>query len=305
MERVLRILDVSSYIHAGRVNKSANLTGSVIKTDRGYTVPNISAGGVSLIFNELYAHFGTCDYIFCCDRTPTIKKGMYPDYKYSREHEPSICIQKDVAEYILKDCGFTVLAGEGYEADDYIYSCAKRFQDEYDHIYVHVGDSDLYFLVNENTTIAKTHSLTKEVDLSNYERQCKRGVITPYNTCTFNKVLFGDSSDDIPALPEEQQSYLLNLFNNDFDRPKQGDKEYMRTIMEQVAPWALKQFDLVYPLDTDTPDDIMHGDKALVRAWGHAMNNKNFRDVSYEDKTGRVKAGIEEMINMGFSDEGV
>ena len=66
MDRVLRILDVSSYMHAGNVNKYAALTGAVVKKDRGYCVPTIPAGGISLVFNELYAHYGTCDYIFCC-----------------------------------------------------------------------------------------------------------------------------------------------------------------------------------------------------------------------------------------------
>lgn len=303
MDRVLRILDVSSYMHAGNVNKYAALTGAVVKKDRGYCVPTIPAGGISLVFNELYAHYGTCDYIFCCDRTPTIKKGMYPDYKCSRNHSEEVQRQKDVAEYILTSCGFTVLYEDGYEADDFIYSCAKRFQKEYDHIYVHVGDSDLYFLVNENTTIAKTHNLTKEVDMKSYPVQCKRGVLTPYNTCTFNKVLFGDKSDDIPPLSPEKQQYLFKLFDNEMDRPLQGNKEYMRVMVEQVAPWALPQFDLVYPLDTSTPDEILKGDKDLVRAWGHAMNNKNFRNPAYEDKTGRVSACIAEMVNMGFAED--
>lgn len=304
MERVLRILDVSSYIHAGSVNKSAKLSGPVVRTDRGYTVPTIAAGGISLIFNELYNHFGTCDYIFCSDRNPTIKKGMYAGYKESREHKPSISIGKEVAEYILKSCGFTVLYEEGYEADDFIYSCAKRFRKEYDHIYVHVGDSDLYFLVNDNTTIAKTHSRTKEVDLENYGTQCVNKQVIPYNTCTFRKVLFGDASDDIPALPEAQQNMLLKLFFTEHDMPLLGDKTYVRTMVEDCAPWALHQVDLVYPLDTDTPDDILPGDKDLVRAWGYAMNNKCFRNPSFEDNTGRIKAAIEEMVNMGFSDEG-
>lgn len=304
MERVLRILDVSSYIHAGNVNKYAKLSGPVVKTDRGYTVPTIAAGGISLIFNELYAHYGTCDYIFCCDRNPTIKKGMYPDYKSSREHKRSISTGKDVAEYILKSCGFTVMYGDGYEADDYIYSCAKRFQKEYDRIYVHVGDSDLYFLVNDNTSIAKTHSQTKEVDMNNYSVKCARDATVPYNTCTFRKVLFGDTSDNIPALPVEQQSYLQKLFYNEHDMPLLGNKEFVRAVIEQVAPWALHQVDLVYPLDTDTPDNIAKGDKDLVRAWGYAMNNKCFRSPEFEDNTGRIKADIEEMITMGFSEEG-
>ena len=304
MERVLRIIDVSSYIHAGSCNKSAVLSGPVVKTDRGYKVPTISAGGISLIFNELYSHVGTCDYIFCCDRNPTIKKGMYPDYKYNRDHKESIHIGKDVAEYILKQCGFTVLYGDGYEADDYIYSCAKRFKKEYDHIYIHTGDSDLYFLVSDNTTIAKSHSRTKDVDLSTYRASCTRDGAIPYNTCTFRKVLFGDTSDCIPALPSEQQDYLIKLFYTPQDMPLLGDKEYVRAIVEQVAPWALQQVDLVYPLDTDTPEFISSPDKSIVRSWGFAMNNKYFRNQIYEDKTGLIQSCIEEMVNMGYADDG-
>ena len=286
MERVLRILDVSSYIHAGNVNQYAKLSGPVRKTDRGYSVPTIAAGGISLIFNELYNHYGTCDYIFCCDRNPTIKKGMYAGYKDSRYHNKDISLGKDVAEYILKSCGFTVL-----------------YEDGYDHIYVHVGDSDLYFLVNDKTSIAQTHSRTKEVDMITYSEKCKKGVITPYNTCTFNKVIFGDASDDIPALSKAEQNTLISLFYNEHDMPLLGDKVFVRTLVEAVAPWALPQIDLVYPLDTWTPDTIEKGEKDLIRAWGFAMNNKCFRNQSYEDKTGKIKAGIEEMLDMGLYED--
>lgn len=302
MERILRILDVSSYMHAGAVNKFANFRGPVTKTDNGYEIAKVPAGGISLVFNEIHEHFGRCDYIFCCDRMPTIKQGMYTSYKISREHKKNIAIQKEIAETVLQKCGFTVLYDDGYEADDFIYSCVKAFKKEYDRVYIHTGDSDLYFLVDDKVSIAKSHSGAKEVNMQNYSVSCTKGLEIQYNTCTLRKVLYGDSSDDIPAMAPNEIEYLTGALFTPLLMPLHGDKEVMRSVIESVAQFALPQFDLVFPLDTEVPDEILPGSWDMVCAFGAAMNNKHFRDMARESTNSTVQSTVTRFINKGFVD---
>lgn len=296
MSRILRVFDLSSYCHAGNVNKRAFFDGPIVELASGYTQRNVPAGGVSLLFNQLYYYMGECDMVFCADRNPTIKKGMYPQYKESRVHARDIEIQKEVMERVLALCGFTVLYEEGYEADDFIYSVVTKMKDQYDHVYIHTGDSDLYFLVSDNVSIAKTHSRTKEVTMENYSYMFKKGKFTPYNMITFMKVLNGDTSDDIPAMPVEKAQPLLDMFDSDFYRVRMGDKNFMRASVEFAAPWALPQFDLVYPLDTPVPEELGYGDKQLVSEFGYAMKNKLF------DGNVRVYSTVEAAINQMAED---
>lgn len=296
MSRILRVFDLSSYCHAGNVNKRAFFDGPIVELASGYTQRNVPAGGVSLLFNQLYYYMGECDMVFCADRNPTVKKGMYPQYKESRARARDVEIQKEVMERVLALCGFTVLYEEGYEADDFIYSVVTKVKDQYDHVYIHTGDSDLYFLVSDNVSIAKTHSRTKEVTMENYSYMFKKGKFTPYNMITFMKVLNGDTSDDIPAMPVEKAQPLLDMFDSDFYRVRMGDKNFMRASVEFAAPWALPQFDLVYPLDTPVPEELGYGDKQLVREFGYAMKNKLF------DGNVRVSSTVDAAINQMAED---
>lgn len=295
---ILRIFDLSSYCHAGNVNKRAFFDGPIVKLQNGYVQRDIPAGGVSLLFNQLHQYYGTCDMLFCADRNPTIKKEMNPNYKCSRTHARDIEIQKEVMERVLEFCEFTVLYEEGYEADDFIYSAVEKFKNSYEHIYVHTGDSDMYFLVSENVSIAKTHSRTKEVNIDNYSYAIKKDTNIPYNINTFMKVINGDNSDDISPLPHDNGIVLLNMFNTNFYRPLLGDKNFVRSTIEAVAPWALPQVDLVYPLDTYVPDEIKEGDKSTIRHLGYLMKNKFFDYPA--QPSDRIDQFIEQMAYDGL-----
>jgi hypothetical protein len=280
MSRILRLFDLSSYAHAGNVNKRAFLEGDIVKTQGGYREKNVPMGGISLLFNQIYAEYGKCDMLFCADRNPTIKKGMHDGYKSNRSYKNAIEIEKQVMEVVLEDCSLTVLSEDGYEADDFIYSSVQKFKNQYDHIYVHVGDSDLYLLVSNNVSIAKTHSRTKEVTMDNYQHTEVDGRCNPYNMTSFLKVLDGDHSDCIPAMDRNEARFLLNTFNTEFYRVRMGDKNFIRSTLEFIAPWAIPQFDLVYPLDTYVPDEFGAGDKERIKAWGYLMKNRLFGPTS-------------------------
>jgi hypothetical protein len=233
-------------------------------------------GGVSQLFNLVYKYLDTGTFVFCCDRAPTVKRGMDEMYKTSRNKNERVVTEKEIAEFVLADCGFTVLAEEGYEADDLIYTCVQKFKNQYDHVYVHTGDSDLYLLVCENVSILPTHSKAKTVTLENFQYTVKKDHNIKYNTITFQKVLDGDRSKDIHPLDVDLKCKAVDLFGEDFYRVRMGNKTFMRELVEQHIPAILPQFDLVYPLEAPVPEELVNGwDKTRIRGWAHKIKHKH------------------------------
>lgn len=253
------------------------------------------------MWNVLYYEFGKCDMVFCCDRRPTIKQEMCPSYKANREHNHEVSKSKDVCEYILSDCGFTVLSAEGYEADDFIYSLVMEHKKSYDHIYIYTGDSDMYFLVDENVSIEPSSSRAKTVNRQNYTYTVRKDEFTPYNTSTFYKILFGDTSDGITGLPKDLALKLKEVIDTPVYRNLLGDKETVLQLLGMFGKEASDQGSLVFPLDIRVPQDFAQGDKLRVAEWGNAFRNKMWRtggDIPY-----RVQQCIEEMVNLGMASD--
>ncbi|MDR1523219.1 MAG: hypothetical protein LBS29_04645 [Endomicrobium sp.] len=293
MPRVLHLVDVSSAIYAGAVNLHSFIQGDVVETEGGYREQIIPTGGTSLLFNSIYKYLKTGPMVFCCDRVPYVKRGMFPDYKITRTHKDKILVQKQVAEYILQDCGFDVLFEEGYEADDLISSCVDKFRDDFDHVYIHTADSDLYFLVKDNVSILPTHSRAKEVNIRNYEVVIKSNEFIPYNSILFYKMIKGDSTKSLSPLKGNQKDKILSLLNNNSYVKLMGDKDFMREIIGHIVPELLLRFDLTFPLQVSIPDELI--DKSNVqRIKGWAYEVRNYKIPSQKmDLSEEVKALFE------------
>lgn len=300
MEKTLHIFDMLPFIHAGRVNKYSRLERLV---DVGTTWKTLvtPTGGVSWLLKNVYSAAVGGDVLVASDRTPTIKKDMYSGYKESRDHDPEINMQRGVAEYILQKCNITVVARAGYEADDIIYSAVKKFHDQYDKILVYTGDSDMAFLVDDKVEIRPTNSRGKTITRDNYEKIAVKGGVR-YNCVTMFKILCGDTSDNIPALPSDKQQELANVMYQDGFYERLGDKEFVRYWASVLAPWALPQIDLVFPLDiTDLPDELKVWDKQMLINFGDAVNGDIFRGRATVDFD--VTPYVEEMQGRGYYKE--
>lgn len=297
MSRVLHVFDVSPFVHAGHVNKYSKLE-QIIDVGVTWKTQVTPTGGASLIFNSLYSIVGKGDCVFCCDRNPTIKKSILPTYKCRREHARDIEIEKAVAEYLLELCGFTVIARAGYEADDIAYSIVKKFYNQYDNIYVYTSDSDYYFMVDDKVSIMPSSSRAKQVTKNTYEQVLYKKHIR-YNLQTLLKIADGDTSDDIPALPEPLRSDVKRVFSNEGVRQRCGDPEYVREMMKVIFPDAVKQVDLVFPLIVeDLPNEIKQPDISMVRNVGDAINNKMFRGMAAPGFS--MDVYIEDMQSKGY-----
>lgn len=299
MPRVLNLFDVSPFIHAGHVNKYSFLENLV---DTGVTARTLRTptGGTSLIFNTIYDIAGEGDMVFCCDRNPVIKKEMLPGYKGNRNHKHEIEIEKQAAEYILKKCNGTVLAYDGYEADDIIYTLVRKLHNNYDKIWIYTGDSDLYFLVDDIVGVKPSSSKAKYVTRENYEEVIKKDSRIPYNTMTLSKIVYGDTSDCIPALPKELRvAFEQRIYSDPDIFPLMGDKATVKSLCNLISPLASKQADIVFPLEIeDVQTTFTALDTAAVRIWGSLIRNKYFRGCTPRDFD--ATSLIEEMHSLGI-----
>lgn len=297
--KVLRIFDVSTFVHAGAVNRHSFVAPGLVLEDDGYRERRIYTGGVSLLWNTLYDVYGTCDLAFCCDTRPTVKQDMFDGYKATRPHNPEKSKMKKACQYILEDCGLEVLCKDGYEADDFIYSLVRDKKKEYDHIYIYTADSDLYFLVDDNVTILPSSSRAKKVTKQNYTYTAgKKDSYTPYNSMTFTKILEGDKSDNIPGLSDQRCRQLYSIFYNDLYFPYMGDKETMMHVLTPFGEDVKSQCELVFPLDVRTPSEFKKGDKLRIAEWGNAVKNKLW--LHNKPLSKHILDCIEEMAELGY-----
>lgn len=297
MTKDLYIFDVSPFIHAGSVNKYAKLE-KLVDVGTTWKTMVTPCGGISLIFNTLYSVIGRGDVVFCCDRNPTVKKDMIPGYKGNRDHKRNIEVEKAIAEYILEDCGATVLARAGYEADDIIYTIVKKNHEVYDNIFIYTGDSDLYFLVDNRVSIKPSSSRAKEVNINNYESVlAKQGA--RYNDMTMLKIINGDTSDCIPGLPKNVRQQIAGFFLQPDMLPMLGNREFVYAWMSEMFPEYASQVLNVFPLDVDNiPVDFRPIDKNKIIDWGSAINNKYFRGMGSEKFP--INEHLEEIHKLGI-----
>lgn len=291
MGKVLHIFDMLPFIHAGHINKYSRLE-QLIDVGTTWKTQVTPTGGVSWLLKNIYTAALAGDVLVASDRTPTIKKDMYADYKANRDHDREINIERGAAEYILQQCNMTVVARAGYEADDIIYSAVRKFYNQYDKIYIYTGDSDMAFLVDDKVEIKPPNSRAKHITRENYEEKALKGGCK-YNCVTMYKILCGDSSDNIPALPKERQYEIAAMFYRDGFYEHLGEKKFVRDWMAVLAPDVVPQVDLVFPLDVeDLPDDLKEWNKQMLVNFGDAVNADIFRgraSIDF-DVTPHVKA---------------
>lgn len=275
----LHIVDLSAVLHGGKMITHAKLYGELQNTAEGFQKPFIPVGCISYVFNILVNYANKDKVVFCCDREPTIKRGMYPEYKSGRNYEEYMENQKKIAEYILKDCGFEVIAKDGYEADDLIYYLCNKYKKIYKQIHVHAGDQDLYVVIDNNVDIYPTTKNRPYVNRENYETTVDKKEILAYNSVTWCKFLYGCHSDKIPALqPVSLRDAIDKTYSNPTIFPLMGDRDTMLNTISTTFPAAVHQLKLVYPLELD--EDIELNNNKLVgdiyEAWGYLLGNSQY-----------------------------
>lgn len=159
--------------------------------------------------------------VFCFDksRDEIFRKKLYPDYKANRKETPEPLKQQFIEiEKVLQNMGFTVLFGNGYEADDYAGTIAKKFEGQIP-IYLYTKDRDYLQLVSDHIKLWLVHQKQSDADdLCKKYYVDKSTINVPDKVFEYNptlvrmeyeiwpnqvadlKGLQGDSSDNIPGI---------------------------------------------------------------------------------------------------------
>lgn len=301
--RVLNVFDLGSFVHAGACNTHAYIETEPIIDADGYRLCRIPCGGIAQVLSKVKLCPPNSTFVFACDRNPTIKKGMFPGYKASREHKRIIEIQKDITEYILKDCGFNVLSYEGYEADDIIYSVVKQYKKFYDKVNVYTADSDLYLVVDDNVEIQPSHSRAKHVTKENFSEVVSSKEIIPYNALTYLKIIRGDKSDEIPPLSYATKCKLPSFPSSTKACEQLADKEFLLTLGKYIGEEFVNQVNLVFPLTVDVPNELTEkGDLKRMVQWGKTMHCSAFGRY-YDMVPDVLTEAVSELVSLGLYED--
>ncbi|MGU3501861.1 DNA polymerase I [Mycobacterium sp. C31M] len=131
----------------------------------------------------------------------TFRKEKYPEYKEGRSATPDeFRGQIDITKEVLGALGITVLAEQGFEADDIIATLATQAQDSGYRVLVVTGDRDSLQLVSDDVTVLYPVKGVSELTRFTPEAvQAKYG-LTPAQYPDF-AALRGDPSDNLPGIP--------------------------------------------------------------------------------------------------------
>ena len=150
----------------------------------------------------------------------TFRREMYPDYKGNRSEtmEP-LRLQFELCQRVLKEMNIPQFMDERYEADDFLGTLSRKFQDEIP-VIVYTKDHDYLQLVTEKThmwlmhsTAEKTEEMYKKYHIDrqsvnvpdrafelNPELVEKEFLVKPRHINSL-KGLQGDASDNIKGVP--------------------------------------------------------------------------------------------------------
>jgi DNA polymerase I len=170
------------------------------KTQGGLTtnaVYGFTAMLINLLRDEQPSHIAAA---FDVSRQ-TFRKDKYPEYKEGRSATPDeFRGQIDITKEVLGALGITVLAEQGFEADDIIATLATQAEDNGYRVLVVTGDRDSLQLVSDDVTVLYPIKGVSELTRFTPEAvQAKYG-LTPAQYPDF-AALRGDPSDNLPGIP--------------------------------------------------------------------------------------------------------
>lgn len=156
-------------------------------------------------------------FVFDKSREKLIRRQWYSDYKGNRRETPEALRQQFItAENALYNMGFKVIFGDGYEADDYAGSIAKKFENQIP-VYLVTKDADYLQLVNEKTKVWMVKK-DSQTSMELLEKYCLTNKNIPSKMFEYNpfivfseyhlfpeqivdmKAIQGDASDNIPGV---------------------------------------------------------------------------------------------------------
>ncbi len=132
-------------------------------------------------------------------KTKTFRHDIFPKYKAHRERMPGeMSVQMPVIDDVIESLGCFSMSCDGYEADDLIATCVKKFENNVDEIYILTQDKDMLSLVSEKTKVISCKKGIVEKTIFDKDMVIEKFGVSPSKILELLS-LIGDSSDNIPG----------------------------------------------------------------------------------------------------------
>ena len=306
-KRNLHLFDTSQYISAGR--KGVYVANGIIEDDGKYRPREMPCGGISYLLNTVYEYGGDDDeLVYCFDRPPLIKREIHSrifpysgGYKGTRpKKDIAIGYQRRLAEEVIKHIGLNAVAVDNLESDDCIASLVKYYKDSYEHIYIHSTDSDLFYLVCGNVEIVpltkgyyyngRFIQHGKKINMLNWEDSVKANCWMPYDTLTIEKIITGDSGDNIPGVSNVYAKMIMDYIPKS-GYEKCGDNVLLRKWIAEAVhgdETVMGVTDLIMPIITDYENvelQVSDLDREVCETYAGMLQCKYVKNTDYFDST--------------------
>lgn len=167
---------------------------------------------------------------------PTVRHIDYEEYKANRQATPEDIVNSiPYIKKIIEAFNIPIILMDGYEADDVIGTAAKKAEIEGFETYMMTSDKDYGQLVSEHIRVYKPGKFGQKAEVIGVEEVCEKYGIQRPEQLTDILGLWGDSSDNIPGVPnvgEVKAKKLIDQF---------GTIENIYKNIDEVANDKLRQ----------------------------------------------------------------
>lgn len=167
---------------------------------------------------------------------PTVRHIDYEEYKANRQATPEDIVNSiPYIKKIIEAFNIPIILMDGYEADDVIGTAAKKAEIEGFETYMMTSDKDYGQLVSEHIRVYKPGKFGQKAEVIGVEEVCEKYGIQRPEQLTDILGLWGDSSDNIPGVPnvgEVKAKKLIDQF---------GTIENIYKHIDEVANDKLRQ----------------------------------------------------------------
>ena len=199
MEKVL-LIDGNSIMNRAFYG----IMGNKMLTTKDGHYTNAIYGFLSIMFKNMEEVEPTYMLIAFDSKTAAdTRKKMYEGYKKHRHSMPNeLAEQMPIIKEILTAMNIKVIEMPDYEGDDILGTLAKRFAHKDKDVYILSGDRDLFQLIEDHITvrIPRTKMGKTETEIYTKEKVEEEYGLEPIDLIEV-KALMGDSSDEIPGVP--------------------------------------------------------------------------------------------------------
>ncbi len=240
----------------------------------------------------------------------TFRKEKYPEYKEGRAATPDeFRGQIDITKEVLGALGITVLAEDGFEADDLIATLATQAEAEDFRVLVVTGDRDSLQLVTDDVTVLYPKKGVSDLHRFTPDAVIEKYGLTPAQYPDF-AALRGDPSDNLPGIPgvgEKTASKWINQYGS-----LQGLVDHVDEVKGKVGDSLRANLSSVI-LNRELTDlvrnvPLAHTPDALrVQPWDRDRIHQLFDDLEFRvlrDRLFDTLSPVEPEVELGFDVRG-